>query len=709
MNAVFYASSSQNRAASRKIGAFFKASAISLALLCALNECVDDMSACGPNSLYAQDIITDSSNSINRFSGFSTQTTNNSASGSLYAARPTDATGSLLDSERVALDLSAPQNAPKQIDALSYRIPFVFPQGADQESATSVELFCSDDQGKTWASYATINAGENKNAFLFEAPAPGEYWFVLKTYFQNEKIAYSSTRAYHFGEKEQEEFLLADPELDDLTLLDEPQAPQALLEAEDSDDTLYVDQTSAQDDAFALNSDANDEQEKIASNNEEKVVPYPGKIKAITLGKEEGTDKLMIMVRWFRPEDLEEQYRVGTSEIEIHRGPSESGPWTIVGQKLSPEQNGYGWVATEEEMKPFYVRVVVVDENGATKKEVSPAAVDVASVDLKGLLGYVRTPVPLTKKTARENNEEKKHSAKKTSSKNDELSLIQTTSSSDEKEETESEEERKEKEADLENLERESKALKTPELTSTVEKTQKKYAPPKERPIVPAPTNPNRMEFNPLFTRGVGVLYRSAQTRHAQSSTTTKRSIFTPPSQAARASSAPPAEYRRSQAQIAALEAKRARERMAEEAKYMRERELESFEKNPELMEGRVFYMDANGNLTTTPPAEFLQAQNNWQITNVGEPITVGNMSEDPNSIYMPQNTDEYDASARSGAAIMQSDPYTQGAGSGSSPLNQRYAPTENRTTPIPQTSYSTSRSPATIPYNFPPQPMVGN
>ena len=83
----------------------------------------------------------------------------------------------------------------------------------------------------------------------------------------------------------------------------------------------------------------------------------------------------------------------------------------------------------------------------------------------------------------------------------------------------------------------------------------------------------------------------------------------------------------------------------------------------------------------------------------------------------MPQNTDDYDASARSGAAIM--NPYVnQGEASGSSPLNDRYgtgagqpAGTAPQQVPntngmgasyqaIPQTAY-TQNYPTVLPYGY--------
>lgn len=656
------------------------------------------------------------------------------------ANKRSDATGSLLDAPRAAMDLPAPQKPATQIDELSYRIPFVFPKGSDQDGAVRVELFCSDDQGATWGSYASISAGDGKTAFLFEAPEPGEYWFVLKTYFHNGKTALSSTRAYHFGNDEEptlgslvdddnDNFLLSNDE-DDADI-----APQPLLDADEDlayAGQLYIDETSAGDEL--------PESDAAQADQADQVVPYPGKFRAVTLGKEEGTDKLMAFVRWFKPEDLDAQYRNGVKTLRVETGPFADGPWTLVGRDLDPAENGYGWVLSAEEMKPFFIRIVAEDEKGKVyKTEVSPTSLDVSAVDLRSFLGRVVTPTPLpnaksdaksdsaTSDAKANDSEPTEHSAKKPGDAA-KVSRIDTTSSSDEKETTDAAHDE-----GLDDIDERSKALKSPEESPKPEK--RTYVPPKERPYVPAPTDPNRMEFNPLFTRGVGVLYRSAQTRHVPSNSAQKRSIFTPPSQTTRVAQLPPAEYRRSPAEIARINAQKEQERMMQQAQYMREHEMETFNEKPELMEGRVFYMDENGNMTTTPPASFLQAQNNWQVTNVGEPVPVGDgqvyggngsMMTDPNGqqLFMPQNTDEYDASARSGAAIMQQD--TMNAASGSSPLNQRYSNGTQQqqqsqpATPqmVPNTSYSRSYSPSTIPYNyqaapaqspsaFPPRPTV--
>lgn len=737
--------------------ALFGVSALSLALYCA-SDVSRFAGALGSNALPAQSIINNPSEQINNFSAFSSHSMEKDSP----LLDSTDATGTIDDAQRVQIDFPAPTSPAKQIGELSYRIPFVFPQGVNSESASKVELFCSDDQGASWVAYASIEANDGKKAFLFEAPVSGEYWFVLKTYFRNGKTAYSATRAYQFADAAPEPLALEpEPELNSFALNDEEPEPLPLA---DGDEQLYVDETVAKeaddpnasspaDDSFLLEETQEDEAEEQAPSKEVKIIPHPGKMRSVTLGKEDGTDKLMIFVRWFRPEDLEEQYRGGNYKLDVEHGPTKDGPWEAVGKDLSPKEPGYAWVATESNMKPFYVRICATDENGKTLTEVSPAPVDVSAVDLKTLFGYVRTPAPLTKKTkaSAKNAKDSKDSkdAKNKSSEDaklkDELSLIQTTSSTDEKETSGADEDAEQN--DIDRSRNEMRAFEDKQK----QKQKQSFKPPKERPYVPAPTNPNQLEFNPLFTRGVGVLYRSAQTRHASAPTTSKRSIFTPPSQAA--SAAPPAEYRRSASQLAARNAQKARERMEREARYAKEHEMETFNEKPELMEGRVFYMDSNGNMTTTPPAEFLQAQNNWQVTNVGDPVPANGapIQGDPatnasgsgqiplngsivgganGSIYMPSNTDDYDASARSGAAMMGADPYVQNAASGSSPINQRYSngangsPAPNGTNAsapngatyetVPNTSYRQSFSPGAIPYNyapapnaFPPQPQT--
>lgn len=664
----------------------------------------------GDAALFAQSIINKSNVSSNRFVGFSTQSNKKIA---LCAANSYSVGGAPNDpfdaAERLTLDLPAPKAVPKEIDGGSYSMPFSFPQNANSTAATSIELLCSDDQGESWFVYDSVDAVDTRSAFEFEAPAPGEYWFALKTHFTNGKAAYSSTRAYQFND-----------DLDDFALNDD--APPLL---QLHDDPLYIEETSAQEEeaaaseSFALAEPKESEYETADPN-----LPRVGKLKSASFGKEEESGKLLVIVRWFKADELAEQYRGTGGSLTIEHGPTPTGPWEPVGKNLSLKESGYSWYATKLNMEPFYVRLIVTDETGKSVAEVSCGALDANHPDVRKSLEPVKTPVPF-KDLPTEKTEEAKHTSKYAESaepKEDAVALIGKTSA---EKNADDDEKVSDKASDIE---RSRSELKTTDDKKTKPETKQRC----ERPNIPAPTNPNQLTLNPLFTRGPGVLYRSAQTRHpCEEPSGAKRSIFTPPSYAARAAAVPPAQRLQSSSQIAMAQAKEARERYEKQARQAQENEMAMFEEKPELMEGRVFYMDEAGNMTTTPPAEFLQAQNQWQLTDVGEPVPVdgaqigadaqvlsGSNAEPP--IYMPSNTDLYDASARSGAAILPGNP-----GSSSSPINQRYDAAPNTSTPngagvsyqsFPQTSYSQSFTPGAIPYNynaapspayFPPRPNV--
>ncbi|MBR7105876.1 MAG: hypothetical protein IKC88_02705, partial [Opitutales bacterium] len=162
-------------------------------------------------TLLAQSIINETSVFNNRFETFSrgsvekiarldgSTATTNAASGAEMKT-PGAATGSLSPSNKVEVDLPAPTDAPRENVGATRLVPFTFPQSADSQGATSVELFCSPDAGATWYSYAGVRPEDGASSFLFEAPKPGVYWFALRTRFANGSPAFSSTRAYRFVE-----------------------------------------------------------------------------------------------------------------------------------------------------------------------------------------------------------------------------------------------------------------------------------------------------------------------------------------------------------------------------------------------------------------------------------------------------------------------------------------------------------------------------
>lgn len=725
------------RNAARK--ALVRASAIGLAVLG--TYCPIDLAGAPPSaSLYAQSIINQSRGSSNSFQGFSTRRVEK------IAALPSTP-APLASREQVGF--AAPAASASAIDGATLRVPFTIPERSKTIGVKAVKLYYSADRGATWRQYDSVGPTDRRTEFFFEAPKPGEYWLALQTSLNNGAVTASSTRAFRFSQgKEPEDDVLLPLSEDggEPTLgLDDSDAPSLLPLSDGSEETLYMNETAAEEansvskgagangspNNFSLNDDS-DEQEPpappaAAEHAEGEIVPRPGRFKTLSFGKEAETDKLMVFVRWFRPDDLDEQYRGKKATISLDYGPTPEGPWTAVAKDLSLDESGYGWIATADNMKPFYVRATVTDESGESWTDVTSDPLDVSTPGVKEALGVVNTPAPfatkkLQKTASKESVVEKRAKPALDGGNEDGVELVRTTASEGETKATPA----AKSESEADSIDKAREAGKSPEK----EKAAKTRQPYRERPVVPAPTNPNQLEVNPLFTRGVSVLYRSAQTRY-EPDNGGKRSIFTPPSQARRAASVPPAQRYRSPAQIAAARQREALEKMEKDAKYAREHEMEMLEQKPELMQGRVFYMDANGNMTTTPPPEFLQASNEWQISSVGDPVPVGTDGAVPNvsanggaivsgaepPIYMPQNTDDYDASARSGAAIM--NPYVnQGEASGSSPLNDRYgtgagqpAGTAPQQVPntngmgmsyqtIPQTAY-TQNYPTVLPYGY--------
>ncbi len=610
-------------------------------------------------------------------------------------------------SKKMTIDLPAPAAPAKKVSDPSYRIPFSFPTANDANEAVAVELLCSHDQGASWYSYAVANADQGISAFQFEAPESGEYWFALKTSFKNGKSSYSSTRARLF-DLPNESFALRDDELDpndsfdmslgapELTPLEEPSEPLMINNA------AFEDQEPALPNAISLDaSNALDEQTRKKPAN---ASTHPGKLKNITFGKDQD-ERLMITVRWFRPEEIDEQYRFVVKAFNVERAPEKTGPWTIVGEELDVNEKGYAWVATADEMKPFYIRTVVVDNQGVIWRDVTTGSIDVSNPEVRSQLGAVKTPVPFPKndgKTSKDDEQAEKTFIKNTAS---------TDSESDGGEDSAREERGQEK----------------GKLVTGLDSANGVPARPK-RPVIPPPTNPNEFQINPLFTRGFSVLYDAAQTRVDVDPAAPKRSIFTPPDRAQRVAQIRPAERRRSAAQIAAQRAREEREKLEEQAKYAKEHEMETFEQKPELMEGRMFYIDSNGNMTTTPPKEMLQALggNAEMLAQGWVPSDQANANGATNAngaepLYMPRDPEAYDASARSGIATMSNNQYPSASTPGASPINSRYSDpasvpqqaTPNAVQPqssfqtIPQTSF-TPNGFTSAPSAFPPRPNVG-
>ncbi len=660
----------------------------------------------------AQSIIQgDAKTSNSSFQSFSTEEPTKIAMFS--DEEPDVVTGAFDVSKKTSANLPAPNAPAKKVAEPNYRIPFSFPRPIDSNEATAVELLCSHDQGATWYSYAIASPEQGRSVFRFDAPESGEYWFALKTYFKNGVSSYSSTRAYLFDLPE-ESFALRNDELDPADSFDSTLAAPQLLsqpdeanEPDESAEPLMINNAAFEEDELAApNAPQNDSANALDEQEQKKpvkVVPHPGKLKVITFGKDQD-ERLMVTIRWFRPDEIDEQYRFVVKSFNVERAPAQSGPWTIIGEELDVNEKGYAWLATADEMKPFYIRTVVVDDKGAIWRDVANGAVDVSNPEVRAQLGAVKTPAPFPK--AQTDDKEESNDDKESST------FIKNTAS----------------EVDDDNdSERQERGQEQGKLVTGLNPTAATAARPK-RPKIPPPTNPNEFQINPLFTRGFSVLYDAAQTRVDVEPTAAKRSIFTPPDRAQRVAQIRPAERRRSAAQIAAARAREERAKLEEQAKYAKEHEMEAFEKKPELMEGRMFYIDSNGNMTTTPPPEMQQAlgvnaemlAQGWVPSNQANANSqTGNNAEEP--LYMPRDPEAYDASARSGIANMSNNQYPSASTPGASPINSRYSSGSGQgSTPgspspgqsdggyraIPQTSYAPSGF-GSAPSAFPPRPTV--
>lgn len=700
---------------------------LALALLGAVDVASQDLR---PNALLAQAII-------NNDKGAS----NNSNASFSASSNKDSVTGAFAPNAGQPLKLPAPSGSPSPVNDAQFVFPFVFPQGSDPNGMESITLLSSYDKGATWYPYAVVTTRDSRRQFLFEAPDPGEYWFALMTTFKSGKRSFSSTRAMTFAQgigEQEENFALADDsdeaedaaftpvsttrsvdapaplsapseDPEELSELDDLQAPPPL--SLDDSGSLLINNASFEGEEEAPTPPATEDVQPAAES-----IAWPGKLKNLSFGVGKASGALMATVRWFTPAELNPADRRSIKSLSVERGPSENGPWTIIAEDLNVEENGYSWTATPEEMKPFYVRTVARDSEGNVWRDVTTSPMDVNNKAVRSALGPVKTPAPFT--------EPAEDDSKESSDENDLDSpqLIRHTAS----EASEPLDKTDDKGADNEGTDDKSTAKKSVptldpasdlrnaksdvRLVSNVERA----AAPAPRPYIPAPTNPNEFQLNPLFTQGFSVLFQSAQTRPEP--TTAKRSIFTPPSRGYNTSSVRPAEHRPSAYQRETARIEQERRAYEERARYNREREMEMFEKQPELMEGRMFYQDANGNITTTPPPEMQEAFNFNEANMAAMGWTRvddqnGSTAEDQ-SLYMPRDAELYDSSARSGAAIFNNMEYPNASSPGSSPINNRYssqpegtpnsAPTATGTNP--QSSYNPLVSPypgdtSTTPY----------
>lgn len=673
----------KNAAASPKIGRVAKRALIAIFLAGAFDG----------GALLAQSIINETSVFNNRFETFSGGSVEKiarlddasaaSAVGTKALAAPS---GSLSPSNRVDLRLDAPKGAPRENVGARLRVPFTFPKDADSKSATSVELFCSPDAGATWYSYAGQRPEDGADAFVFQAPKPGVYWFALRTRFANGTAAFSSTRAYRFVEAP------STPTGDWANAAE----TDALVPSADATAPIDSENASASSDSFALNDDsaetdapplgtpsaasangteakssrlldlargtANGEKSSAGKETAETsetaapTQPATGKIKSVGPAKEKGTDRLILILRWFRPSEIEEEARRGRpATIAVERGPSLDGPWTRVGENLDSERELFFWYATDAETTPFYVRTVATDDEGNQWFDATPQPLDLSASWVQAALGSYKGPKFNVKKSSESEIGDAKDDAENAVSSDagklggGNKRLIRNASSTDS--------------VDAEDANEESE--KVGGSAKKAASTERAQASRRPRPNVPAPTNPNEFSLNPLFTQGFGVLFQAAQTRRGDGESDANRSIFTPPHRAPAASRVAPAEY----ANAAASAARRRATAQAQD--------MSRYEKTPELMEGMVFYQDADGKLTTTPPADFQTAGVEGAIggsldgsfAGVDGATTFGT-GPDGRPLVLPGDNETYDANPNSGAASLTNPAYPNAATPGASPLN---------------------------------------
>lgn len=687
----------KNGRASRKSGLIAKRALIAILWAGALDG----------GTLLAQSIINETSVFNNRFAAFSSGSVEKiarldvstpSGAASVASKTPDAATGSFSPSNKVEVRLPAPTDAPRENVGATRLVPFTFPKTADSQGATSVELFCSPDAGATWFSYAGVRPEDGVAAFRFEAPKPGVYWFALRTRFANGSAAFSATRAYRFVEttdsngsgdlggtpggaaatEATETFALNDDsDVADAPPLGTPSAASATGTEAKSSRLLDLARGTTQDEKTSVETENGEASENVAPTQ-----PATGKIKSVGPAKEKGTDRLILILRWFRPSEIEEEARRGRpATIAVERGPSLDGPWTRVGENLDSEREWFFWRATDAETTPFYVRTVATDDEGNQWIDATPQPLDLSASWVQAALGSYKGPKFNVKKTSDDGTGDAKDAENADSDAGEQGAnenvgklgggnkrLIRNASSTDSVDA---------EDADLENANEEnenggdSTEEKKAAKKSASTKRAQASAPRRPRPKVPAPTNPNEFSLNPLFTQGFGVLFQAAQTRRGDGESDANRSIFTPPHRAPAASQVAPAEY-------ANAAASAARRRAAAQAQ-----DMSRYEKTPELMEGMVFYQDENGKLTTTPPADFQTAGVEGAIGGsfdasypggVGGATTFGT-GADGRPLVLPGDNETYDANPNSAAATLTNPAYPNAAPQGVSPLENWGAP----------------------------------
>ncbi|MBO7726327.1 MAG: hypothetical protein J6S40_07630 [Thermoguttaceae bacterium] len=262
----------------------------------------------------------------------------------------------LPDEETQLVDVVIPQTPPITLNRRNITVPF--PATAyDAGSVVSKGLLYSDDKGGNWHEYGPMRTVTDNDAFPFEAPRDGEYYFALHLIHQDGTHTASRAQKYLID--------TGSGITADAATGGGDRMVQGLMSLTEKDGT--VQQTSAGGDALTarLNENGAAPDPYAPSKNEIADVPYPGKIDKIQRGTSSSNGKPALSITWFAP------YQCGMSQSEgnvtIERAPTPDGPWTPVSESaknIDINGAGYWFEAGENDVEPFYLRTVSNVKNG---------------------------------------------------------------------------------------------------------------------------------------------------------------------------------------------------------------------------------------------------------------------------------------------------------------------------------------------------------
>ncbi len=257
--------------------------------------------------------------------------------------------------ETQLVDISIPSAPPVTLNRRNISVPF--PATAyDAGSVVSKGLLYSDDKGVNWHEYGPMRSVSESDAFPFDAPKDGEYWFALHLIHQDGSSTASRAQKYLIDTGSGTAGTPAEAPGDGGDRM-----VQGLLSLTQKDESVH--QTSAEGDALTSRLNENGAPAPSADpfaapGNETADVPYPGKINQIQRGTS-GNGKPALSITWFPP------YQCGMSQSEgkvtIERAPTPDGPWTPVtdsSSDLDINGRGYWFEAGENDSQPFYLRTV---------------------------------------------------------------------------------------------------------------------------------------------------------------------------------------------------------------------------------------------------------------------------------------------------------------------------------------------------------------